>query len=322
MFTPAERTIACLKALAAGDAIGKQTETLKRDAVRQWYPDGVSGFHGELGTVIPRYTAKRYKWLVGETTDDTEQTIAIARTLIQERRVSHSRIGRVLMECRKSNHPDLSLGRFQLRGDPDFICSEGDGCGAAMRMAPIGLVYSWRRLPELVEAVFQACVSTHGGQFGICAAASFAGAVSAAVDGKPSEKVFNVAIEAAREAERFRPPGPVGNMAAILQRMHAELAASGQQLSTRLLQDDCFPDRPGVIVPLALSLALVTGSSRETILLGTNIGGDTDSVASIGGALAAAMFPQTVDEEWYRAIESVNHHNLVELAGKLAELRQ
>jgi ADP-ribosylglycohydrolase len=322
MSTQVQRSIACLKGLATGDAIGKQTETLKRSAVRQWYPEGVSGFHGDLGAVIPRYATKRYEWRIAETTDDTEQTLAVAGTLIDERPISHSRIGRALMKCRKSNHPNVSLGRFQQRGDPDFICYEGDGCGAAMRVAPIGIVYSCRRMSHLVEGVVQASVSTHGGQFGICAAASFAAAVSAAIDSKSSDEVLNTAIHAAREAERFRTPSSIGNMSTALRRMYAELFAAREELSARLQEDDCFPDRPIVIVPLAISLALVTKSARETILLAANIGGDTDSVASIGGALAAAMFPDTADEGWYEAVESVNRDNLVEVAVKLAELRQ
>src|SRR5687768_12578434 len=117
VFTPEERSVACLKGLSTGDAIGKQTETLTRSAVQQWYPDGVSGFHGLTGSVIPRYVGRRYEWRVGETTDDTEQTNAVTETLLSEGCVSHSSIGRALMKCLKSNHPDVSLGRFQQRGD-------------------------------------------------------------------------------------------------------------------------------------------------------------------------------------------------------------
>ena len=104
--------------------------------------------------------------------------------------------------------------------------------------------------------------------------------------------------------------------------MYAELGSARQELSVRLQEDDCFPDRPTVIVPLAIGLALVTKSASQTILLATNIGGDADSVASIGGALTAAMCPQSVDEGWYQAVENVNNHSLVELATKLAALRQ
>jgi len=36
MSTEVQRSIACLKGLATGDAIGKQTETLKKGSVKQW----------------------------------------------------------------------------------------------------------------------------------------------------------------------------------------------------------------------------------------------------------------------------------------------
>ena len=80
-----ERVIGCFKALATGDAVGKQTEMLSRADVRQWYPGGITGFVGQPGEVIPRYAGKRYEWRIGETTDDTEQTIAVARALLRER---------------------------------------------------------------------------------------------------------------------------------------------------------------------------------------------------------------------------------------------
>ena len=321
MRTFVERSIACLKGLSTGDAVGKQTETLKPDAVTRWYPAGIHGFHGEPGTVIPRYVAKRYQWRLGETTDDTEQTLAVADALIREGAVSHSSVGRRLMTCRKSNHAGVSLGRFQQRGDPDVICSDGDGCGAAMRVAPIGIVYSHRCLNDLIDAVFQASVPTHGGQLAICAAAAVAAAVSAAIDGKSCEAALDVGMGAARRAERLRPPSAAGNMAEALGRMHSQLLAARDNLPARLQEEDCFPDRTAVIVPLAISLALVTQSASETILLATNIGGDADSVASIGGALAAAMFPQSVNDGWFEEVERVNNHQLVDVAAKLAALR-
>ena len=70
-----KRVTGCFKALAAGDALGKQTEMLSRTNVQRWYPGGITGFHGRPGEVIPRYAGKRYEWRIGETTDDTEQTL-------------------------------------------------------------------------------------------------------------------------------------------------------------------------------------------------------------------------------------------------------
>jgi hypothetical protein len=58
-----------------------------------------------------------------------------------------------------------------------------------------------------------------------------------------------------------------------------------------------FPDRPLAIAPRTQGLATVMRSAQDATLLATNIGGDSDSVAS-------------------------NHHNLAALADELARLRR
>ena len=85
-----DRVIACFKGLAIGDAVGKQTETLSRADVQKWYPGGLTGFHGQPGDVIPRYAGKRYEWRIGETTDDTEQTLAVTRAVLRGGHFSHT----------------------------------------------------------------------------------------------------------------------------------------------------------------------------------------------------------------------------------------
>ena len=82
-----------------------------------------------------------------------------------------------------------------------------------------------------------------------------------------------------------------------------------------------FPNKPQNIVPLAISLALVTQSAQETALLAANIGGDSDSVASIGGAIAGALYPETVNEEWFEVVSAINKDELLDLAISLAALR-
>ena len=62
-------------------------------------------------------------------------------------------------------------------------------------------------------------------------------------------------------------------------------------------------------------------SAQEAILLAANIGGDSDSVASIAGAILGAMYPPTVSDDWYRVVEAVNDHKLLAIANDLAELR-
>ena len=309
------RILGCLKGVAIGDAIGKQTETLSREAVRRWYPDGVRGFEGRPGSVIPRYVgnAKR-EWRIGETTDDTERTIAVARAILKHRTVEHTAVGRELLECVKCIHPGLrSLWEFHQAGDPARVTDRHDGCGAAIRMAPIGILYRSDRLNDIVSAAREASISTHGGTLALAGAAAAAAAISAAIDERSASEIVAIAERAAAQAEHQR--SGTRTLADALRAVHADLARS-----TDLGADDLaarhFPADPLTIVPLAIALGTVCHSADSAILLAANIGGDSDSVASIAGAILGARHPQTINDEWYAIVEAVNAHDLDRLAAR------
>src|SRR5215467_4244286 len=314
-----QRVIGCFKALATGDAIGKQTEMLSRADVQRWYPGGIAGFHGQPGDVIPRYAGKRYEWRIGETTDDTEQTLAVARALLRDRRATHKAIGQELLQCKKSLHPGVSLWTFVQLGDPSRIACDGDCCGAAMRAAPVGLLYPSTRLDELIRGAYECAIPTHGGQMAVCAAAAVAGAVSAALDGRPVGEVLTIAIQASTGAEGLRPCWEASIAASILG-IYSDLAKR-KHLVVDEIASQYFPNKPQNIVPLAISLALVTQSAQQTALLAANIGGDADSLASIGSAIAGALYPDTVNEEWFKVVNAINDGELIDTAKSLATLR-
>jgi ADP-ribosylglycohydrolase len=315
-----ERVIGCFKGLATGDAIGKQTETLTRPDIHEWYPGGITGFHGRPGDVIPRYLGKRYPWRIGETTDDTEQTIAVARAILREGDACHEAIGKELLQCRKSIHPGVSMWSFSQLGDPARIASEGDGCGAAMRVAPVGVIFPADRLDRLIRGANECAIPTHGGQLAICAAAAVACAVSAAIEGAPAAEVMAAAVIASKEAEAFRPAIRASTISASLERIYSDLRTRKRLVADDIAEQYC-PDKAENIVPVAISLALITGSVEETALLAANIGGDSDSVASIGGAIAGALCPESVNERWFDVVNSVNGDAILEIAASLAAMR-
>jgi ADP-ribosylglycohydrolase len=200
------------------------------------------------------------------------------------------------------------------------MASEGDGCGAAMRVAPVGVLYPSSRLDELIRAAYECAIPTHGGQMAVCAAAAVAGAVSAALDGRPSAEVLTVAIRASTNAESLRARGQASTIAAAIQDIYSDLVAR-KQLAVDELANQYFPNKPQNIVPLAIGLALVTHSAQQTALLAANIGGDSDSVASIGGAIAGALHPETVNQEWFEVVNLINEDDLLAVATSLAALR-
>ena len=108
-MTLADRVIGCLHGIATGDAVGKQTEMLSPEQIFRWYPDGVRGFEGTPGAPIPRYVqSSKHRWRIGEITDDTERTIAVARAIIADRgAIAHVSIGREMLRCTKCVHPGV-----------------------------------------------------------------------------------------------------------------------------------------------------------------------------------------------------------------------
>src|SRR5688500_728098 len=222
-----QRILACLKGIATGDAIGKQTEMLSRENVLRWYPDGIHGFEGPPGTPIPRYVGnKKREWRIGETTDDTERTIAVARAIRQDGDVRHTSVGRELLACVKCIHPGLrSLWEFHQAGDPARVTDRHDGCGAAVRVAPVGILYRSQRLEQIVAAAREASIPTHGGAFAIAAAAATAAAVSAAIDGASPFEIVEIAQRAAVLTARDRPGSATAAaaFAETIQAIHQDL---------------------------------------------------------------------------------------------------
>jgi ADP-ribosylglycohydrolase len=322
-MTATDRSVACLQGVACGDAIGKQTEMLSHHDVNRYYPCGIRGFEGAPGTTIPRYASNRKReWRIGETTDDTERTIAVARAIISDRGVvAHTTVGREMLRCTKCVHPGVkSLWEFHRANDPGRMANEHDGCGAAIRVAPVGILYGSNRLDEIVASAREASIPTHGGSVAIAAAAATAAAVSAAIDGGTQRDIIAHAARAATEAERRWPGRTPASFARIIRDVHDDLSAV-PLLRPADLAARYFPDQPMTIVPLALGLATVLRSAEEGILIAANIGGDSDSVASIAGGILGAAYPETLNRGWCEVVEQVNQHNIEALARSLAPLR-
>ena len=149
--------------------------------------------------------SKTRQWLFGETTDDTERTIAVARAVLRDGEVTHASVGRELLTCRKCVHPGLkSLWEFHEAGDAARVTLDHNGCGAAVRVAPVGILYRSHRLDDIVAGAHQASISTHGGPLGLAAAAATAAAVSAAIDGAAPGEILRLAQIAGERAEQKR----------------------------------------------------------------------------------------------------------------------
>jgi ADP-ribosylglycohydrolase len=322
-----DRILGCLQGLAVGDAVGKQSETLAYADVARWYPEGIRGFEGTPGDVIPRYAANnKRKWRIGETTDDSERTIAVAGAILDDDgAVRHATVGRHLLACTKCVHPGVkSLWEFHQAADPTRVTRDYDGCGAAVRVAPVGILFRPGDIRTMVAAAREASISTHGGPLALAGAAATAAAVSAAIEGLPPDTIVTIAQQAAAQAETERRGAPADLLARAIGALYESIG--GLKASSALAAEEIaarhFPDNPLTIVPLAIALASVEQSASSAILLAANVGGDSDSVASIAGAVLGARHPETVNDDWCAIVERVNGHGLKTWAERLRALRR
>lgn len=58
-----------------------------------------------------------------------------------------------------------------------------------------------------------------------------------------------------------------------------------------------------------MSLAYGIPDARKVILDVVNQGGDADSIASMAGSVAAALYPDILPKEWVKIVEKANKRN-------------
>ncbi|MEU7110266.1 ADP-ribosylglycohydrolase family protein [Streptomyces sp. NPDC046182] len=172
-------------------------------------------------------------------------------------------------------------------------------CGAAMYMAPVGLINAAH--PEAAYAEALDIAAPHQSSYGREAAGVFAAAVAAAcAPGATPESVVTAALSLAKDGTRWAIESV------------AEVASGHTDFESALLPlrqavapfDTVGPDyrapslgarRPSRLhaieeLPIALGMLLVGGGDyRRTVLGAVNYGRDCDSIATMAGAIVGAL---------------------------------
>ncbi|MFE5510722.1 ADP-ribosylglycohydrolase family protein [Streptomyces sp. NPDC056529] len=202
-------------------------------------------------------------------------------------------------------------------------------CGAAMYMAPVGLVNAANPRAAYAEALDLA--GAHQSSYGREAAGVFAAAVAAAcVPGATPASVVDAALSLAKD----------GTEAAI--EAVAEAAARHTDFETALAPlrgavapfDTVGPDyrapslgarRPSRLhaieeLPIALGMLLVGGGDfRRTVLGAVNYGRDCDSIATMAGAIVGALHGEAaVPADWAKRVAEASRLDLHAPARALA----
>ena len=327
-----------LAGLALGDALGMPTQAMSPEQIRAVY--------GRITGLVDGDASQPYApgMPAGSVTDDTEQALLIASLLVRGRGPSS---GRVALNAVEFAHALLAwedsmiergsldllgpstkaaLERVRAGEDPLTVGGAGTTNGAAMRVTPIGIAVSTEDPEAFAEAVWSSCRVTHATRQGFQSAALVAAAVSMGIDTvrTPSPDLRSLLWKAVTYVDSLPERGawtPDPDVVAATRRA-MQLVANPASSSL-----ECLIDQVGTSVasahaiPMAFAL-LARDPSPQALLDAANLGGDTDTIGAIAGAiLGAALGVQVLPADSLSMIEEVSHLGLSGVAGDLLELR-
>ena len=332
------RAYGALAGLALGDALGMPTQEMSPEQIRAVY--------GRITGLVDGDASQPYApgMPAGSTTDDTEQALLVASLLVRGRGTSS---GRVALDAGEFAHALLAwedsmiargsldllgpstkaaLERVRAGEDPLSVGGAGTTNGAAMRVTPIGIAMSTADPEAFADAVWSSCQVTHATRQGFQSAALVAAAVSMGIDTARSTtpdlrgllwKALSY-VDSLPERGAWTPDPDV--VAATRRAM--QLVANPASSSL-----ECLVEQVGTSVasaqaiPMAFAL-LARDPSPQALLDAANIGGDTDTIGAIAGAiLGAAVGVEVLPADSLSMIEEVSHLGLSSVAGDLLELR-
>jgi ADP-ribosylglycohydrolase len=299
----------CLLGVAIGDAMGMPVEMMTRAEILA-ATDGrpIAGFVNPLAKKIPSLSHHR----AGQTTDDWQLTRAVARSLIRRKRFDLVDQALALVDefekttagwGRATSKSAISLkSYFNYRGDADRspfdplpqVPGQGGGNGVAMKIAPLAVIdfLQGENLSTAIDLSFL----THSDPRASVAAAVMEGAIFAELVGATNDRrsVVNDAVYVETELLKdvvFPQPTLSDNLRHVLVFQSVEDALAAGVKNGCLAIDS---------IPFALLVFFEHRDDfRAGVLAAVNAGGDTDTNASMVGALIGARLGvDGIPEEW------------------------
>ena len=336
-----QHILGSLAAAAIGDAMGAATEQHSISEIVEKF----GGLLRELYAPSPETFS--HGNLAGQITDDTSQMFALAQTLIDSdgdlteqawldtlihwsRTSPHkNQMGpttRPLLEALAAGQDTSAIGRTQFTVRK--LTSFGTTNGAAMRIAPAGLVH-----PGDIEAAVQLAWVTSRPTHDTQIAAAGAGAIAAGVAHAlvPDADVLSVVracLDGARLGEAIgiregrRVPGP--NIARRIE-IAVEEALRASSLLNAIERIEASVGNSVMMVesaPAAVGVFVAaSGDPLDTVSAGASIGNDSDTIAAMAGSLAGALRGiAAVPASLFATVKAVNQEDIEAISAGLTAI--
>jgi ADP-ribosylglycohydrolase len=328
--------------LAVGDALGMPVHELTPAEIKQRYGGLVETF---LPIWDDEFIHDDYK--AGQVTDDTTLSLVTARAIIKlNGKITADQFSKELADWAQNNKAIWQHGKVygpstrnafdqMINGRTDYFmhfkrtwCSEGTSNGSIMRIAPAGWVFPGD-IEKTVELACNLILPTHPTEIALSAGSGQAAAVSEALT--PDATVDSV-IEAMlkglklgeeigrKKARIVEQRNPLRNVEIALDLAKKSKDAFEAADAVRRVVGSHLHATEAIATAAAIFYAS-KGNTEQSILAAVNNGEDSDTNASIVGALTGALNGiGSVRREWVNKVEAVNSFNLEEIADQMVQL--
>lgn len=325
------RAYGALAGLALGDALGMPTQAMS--------PQQIQTVYGHVTGLVDGDESQPYApgMVAGSVTDDTEQALLIASLLLKGHgsglNLDAGEFSHALLAWEDSmierGSLDLlgpstkaALERVRAGEDPLRVGGEGTTNGAAMRVTPIGIAASTSDRQLFADAVWSSCQVTHATRQGFQSAALVAAAVSLGIDAGAAD-VTDLLWEAVDFVRSLPERGAWSPEPDVVAATHRALKLAAQPASSLewLAEQIGTAVASAQAIPMAFAL-LARDPSPRALLQVANLGGDTDTIGAIAGAiLGASLGVEVFDAYGLAQVEQVSQLDLPSVATDLLALR-
>lgn len=297
---PGSRFAGAMIGFAIGDALGMPAQFLTPRQIRRHYgkpiADFVSAHPGHSSDFLPE----------GSYTDDTQMMLATAECLVECRRMDPARQADALLSWYVNTAPHRTPMRANLRACKHLAAGRAwskagvfsSGCGAAVRMPPLGL-FLHAQPDALVHAALDDCIITHTEPRAKAAAVAVAYLVGRLTDASERSSPGEQVLETADRVANLD-----GDVAAMLrwvtQIVHLppeealfEIGTTADALEAVPAAVYCFLKNPR--------------NYGRAVLTAVNGGDASDSIAALAGSFVGALAGlECVPESWRLRVENAD----------------
>ena len=305
--------------MALGDAMGMPAELWGRERTRAFFGGPITEL---IDGPVENDVAFNYK--KGQFTDDTSQALVLLDSLEAKNYVpdAHDIATRMLQWADKENAFEnnilgptskVALANFRNGIDDRSVTDKALSNGSAMRIPPIGCLFTPDQKEALIEFVYGVSRVTHSSDVTIAGAAMIAEGVSSAIVNPKFDTIIAdiLSVEEAgyrRGCETFSP------------RLKARCEIGLELAQKYHGQDKVFLEKVydivgagvGIIesVPAAVSIAYYAQDPNKSCLMCANLGGDTDTIGAMATAICGAYTGADAIKPEY--IETLKQQNNVD----------